>query len=440
MGVENMANVTSAPLSDKPNKPAGMQVMKYKVALLFFLVSLGRVASTGTLQADQFEIRGGGFISGKLLNEPSSPILKILTNDGVEIEIASGKIKSTALIPADVQQVYKSVAGKEDTVELHRAISMDFNRDQKALSYAHRERVVELDPSDENWKALGEHAQNKLTGEWEPRDVLFKRKGMVSLGSKGWDTPQSKAITDSDSKQDKDAAKVRSLIDLNLKSLNDRSTKGAKATEFFNTLSNDPAFYEAYKLDHKLAIKHLSDLLKKDTAPGRTDMFMAILAAMPGNSASPVFVDIAMNSQNSDLVSQALELLARNEWSREYAFQYFLNVIRNEKSKPPAVDRAGSNLQAFADQRAIPTLIDRLLTKVTRTTVTQTPTTQTSDGGIAMGGPKVNKEEGLYKHQTVLSALVGLADGANFQYDQAQWRLWYANTFAKSNLDLRRDE
>ena len=440
MGVGNMANVASAPLSGKPKKPAGMQVMKCKVLLLVFLVSLGRVASTGTLQADQFEIRGGGFISGKLLSEPSSPILKILTNDGVEIEIASGKIKSTALIPADVQQVYKSVAGKEDTVELHRAISMDFNRDQKALSYAHRERVVELDPSDENWKALGEHAQNKLTGEWEPRDVLFKRKGMVSLGSKGWDTPQSKAITDSDSKQDKDAAKVRSLIDLNLKSPNDLSPKGAKATEFFNTLRNGPAFYEAYKLDHKLAIKHLFDLLKKDTAPGRTDMFMAILAAMPGNSASPVFVDIAMNSQNSELVSQALELLARNEWSREYAFQQFLNVIRNEKSKPPAVDRAGSNIQAFADQRAIPTLIDRLLTKVTRTTVTPSPTTLSSDGGVSMGGPKINKEEGLYKHQTVLSALVDLADGANFQYDQAQWRLWYANTFAKSNLDLRRDE
>ncbi len=412
--------------------------MKCNVLLLFFLVSLCRVTNTGTLQADQFEIRNGGFISGKLLNEPSSPILKILTNDGVEIEIASGKIKSTALIPADVLQVYKSVVGKEDSVELHRAISLDFNRDQKALAYAHRERVVELDPSDENWKALGEHAQNKLTGEWEPRDVLFKRKGMVYLGSK-WDTPQSKAITDSDSKQDKDAAKVRTLIDLNLKALSDRSPKGAKAVEFFNILNNGPAFYEAYKLDHKLAIKHISDLQKKDTA-GRTDLFMGILAAMPGNSASPVFVDIAMNSQNSDLVRQALELLERNEWSREYAFQQFLNVIRNEKSKPPAVDRAGSNLQAFADQRAIPVLIDRLLTKVTRTTVTPSPTSLSSDGGISMGGPKVSKEEGLYKHQTVLSALVGLADGANFQYDQAQWRLWYANTFAKSNLDLRRDE
>jgi len=417
-----------------------MQVMKCKVLLLVFLVSLCSVANNGSLKADQFEIRNGGFISGKLLNEPSSPILKILTNDGVEIEIASGKIKSTALIPADVQQVYKSVAGKEDSVELHRAISLDFNRDQKALSYAHRERVVELDPSDENWKALGEHAQNKLTGEWEARDVLFKRKGMVSLGSNKWDTPQSKAITDSDSKQDKDAPKVRMLIDLNLKSLSDRSPKGAKAAEFFNTLSNGPAFYEAYKLDHKLAIKHISDLLKKDTA-GRTDLFMVILAAMPGNSASQVFVDIAMNSQSSELVSQALELLERNEWSREYAFQQFLNVIRNEKSKPPAVDRAGSNLPAFADQRAIPVLIDRLLTKVTRTTVIPGPAAAIgSDGGIAMGGPKVNKEEGLYKHQTVLSALVGLADGANYQYDQVQWRLWYANTFAKSNLDLRRDE
>ncbi len=414
--------------------------MKCQGYFLFFLVSVCNLANTGYLQADVFEIRGGGFITGKLLNEQSSPILKILTNDGVEIEISSGKIKSTAFIPAEVQQVYKSMAGKEDSAELHRAIGMEFNRDQKALSFAHRERVVELDPSDENWKALTEHAQNKLTGEWERRDVLFKRKGMVSLGSNKWDTPQSKAISDTASKQDKDEAKVASLIDLNLKTLNDRSPKGQKAADFFNILSNGSAFYEAYKLDHKLAIKPISEKLKKDTAPGLTDMFVAILAAMPGNSASPVFVDIAMNSQKSELVSQSLELLARTESSREYAFHQFLRVIRNEKSKPPAVDRAGSNLQSFADQRAIPTLIDRLLTKVTRTTVIPSSPTLSSDGGISMGSPKVNKEEGLYKHQTVLSALVGLAEGANFQYDQPQWRLWYANTFAKSNLDLRRDE
>ena len=413
------------------------------VATILFLFLVCILARTTFLQADTFEIRGGGFITGKLTNDPASSILKIRTNDGVDLEIAATKIKP-ALVTDEQEQAYQSwLKGKEDTAELHRAVSLEclnLARDPKALSYAHKERAVELDPSNENWSAIG-YSQDKRTGEWTRRDVLQKRKGMISLPGNKWDTPQSKAIADFDKARAVDESKIKGLIDQHLRNLTQRGPAGVKAVEFFSTLVDPVAMEETYNLDNRLAIKKIYELLLKDAS--RADMYMELLAKMPDNSANAIFVKIAMEfPTGSQLVSQALELLERTEASREYAFQQFLNVISNEKSTTGAVDRAGSNVQSFADKRAIPTLIERLVSILSKQIVLPNPVAQSSDGSVSggFGGPKTVTTKAPYPHSTVLSALRSLVDNANYEYNIPEWRIWYSNTFAKTNLDLRRDE
>ncbi len=412
------------------------------VATILVLFLVGILARNTGVQADTFELRGGGIITGKLINDPASSVLKIRTNDGVDLEIASSKIK-TSLVTLEHEKAYMSwLMGKEDTAELHRAVSLDclnLSRDPKALSYAHKERAVELDPSNENWSAIG-YSQDKLTGEWTRRDVLQKRKGMVSLPGNKWDTPQSKAIADFDKARLVETKKLEGLIDQHLRNLTQQGAMGAKAKEFFSTLVDPVAMKTIYNLDNRLAINKLYELLKNDA--NRSDMYIDLLAKMPDNSANPVFVKIAMNSTNSQLVSQAIELLERTEASREYAFQQFSNVISNDKSPTGAIDRAGSNVQSFADKRAIPILIDRLVSILSKQTVIPNPVSQSSDGSVSggFGGPKTVTTKALYNHSTVLSALRSLVDNANYEYNIPEWRIWYSNTFAKTNLNLRRDE
>ena len=392
------------------------------------------------LQADTFEIRGGGIITGKLLNKPTSSILQIRTYDGVELEIASSKLlKPPTVLTAEIEEAYKSsLVGKEDTAELHRAVSLEcVSRNQTALSDAHKERVVELEPTKQNWAAIG-YNEDKQTGEMVKREVLFKRKGMVLAGNK-WDTPQSKAIADFISKQEKDEGGINKLIDQHLKNLNKPAPLGVKAAEFFNILVDPVAMEKAFNLDNRLAIKRIKELLLKDTS--RAEWYMELLAKMPENSANGAFVDIAMNSPNSQLVSQAIELLERTEASREYAFHAFLNVIRAPKSKPGEVDRAGSNLQSFVDKRAIPALIERLVT-ILKITSTKQATNTFGPGGSGtqtMGSATVVTNQAV-NQPTVLSALLSVVDGVNYQYNIPEWRIWYAKTFAKVNMDLRRDE
>ena len=393
------------------------------------------------LQADTFEIRGGGIITGKLLNKTTSSVLQIRTYDGVELEIASSKLlKQPTLLTAEIEEAYKSsLFGKEDTAELHRAVSLECAaRNQSALSIAHKERVVELEPSKENWAALGGYGEDKMTGEWVRREVLQKRKGMVLAGNK-WETPQSKAILDFIHNQKEDEGNINNKIDQHLKNLNKPAPLGVKAAEFFNTLVDPVAMEKAYKLDNRLAIKKIKELLQKDLS--RTDWYMELLAKMPENSANWVFVDIAMNSPNSQLVSQAIELLERTEASREYAFHRFLSAISDPKSKPSAVDRAGSNLQSFVDKRAIPTLIDRLVSILTIKLNKPATNSISSDGGISQNfGNATVESKNLVIHPTVLSALLSVVDGVNYEYRIPEWRVWYASTFAKFNMDLRRDE
>ena len=391
-----------------------------------FLFGLLIPAMEKNLNADTFQIRDGGTISGMILNDTNSAVLKIRTNDGIVLDIASSKIKRVP-ISAEVEQAYKTMISKEDTAELHRAISQDLNRDHKNLSTAHKERVVELEPSDENWGSLG-YFKDPKSGEWVRRDYINMRKGMMYEGKK-WDTPESRAIDESEKKLKTDVGNINRLIEQHLKNLSAGGPKEQKAIEFFSTLND------------KLAIKKIYEKLLSDSNLGRAEMYMQILAKMPGTSACGVFAEIAMNSPNETLRGHAIELLERTEASREFAFNYFTSVIRNSKSTPAYVDRAGTNVQGFLDKRAIPTLIDRLITKVKRETSIPGQNTFSKDGGSSLStGPQKIEMQYDHKHQSVLSGLLMLADGANFQYDIPRWREWYAYTYAKSNLDLRRDE
>lgn len=405
-------------------------VMLFTKSFVFLTACLA--FSVSTLQADVFELRSGGTISGTLLNDPSSNVFKIQTYDGVVLEISSGRIKQKITIPAEVQKIYQSMAGKEDTVALHRAVSLELNRDYTDLARAHRERVVELDPSEENWNALGGHFQDPKSGEWLPRELINKRKGLVKAG-KGWDTPQSQAISKSEERRKIAIAEMNKQIDREWKNLKEKAPKGPIAMEFFRNL-NDP-----------LAIPRLEKLLFEDLRNG--DFLLPILAKMPGNTANGVFLRLSMQSSNAELSNVAMELLNRTAESRENAFQFYLGILDRALHGDKKVsvnmsefDRAASNLQGFADKRAIPTLIDSL---VSTTTVTQKdPGTQSinSNGNVSMGTGTTRTSVIPVKHPTALATLVELANGANFQFDQVQWRIWYAKTFAKSNLNLRRDE
>jgi hypothetical protein len=400
--------------------------MKLRLPSTIQCVALGMCVTTDSmLRADVFEVRDGGVITGKLLNAPSSSVFKIQTTDGGIIEIDSGKVKPPVIVQPDVVKIYQTLKDKEDTVELHRAVSFELNPNYRYLAIAHRERVVELEPSDENWSALGGYVKDdSKTGDWIRGEIKWKRKGFIKADA-GWDTPQSQAIAKSIQNRKTTEAKAKQTFLRALGNLNKDGTLGVAARDYFS------------KLQDPWVIPVLKDQLKKDR--GRTEMYMEILAKMPGTSANGVFLELAMDASNPLLAGRAIELLERTPESREMAFQYFHGLLGSKT--PATVDRAGSNLQSFADKRAIPRLIENLVSEeIIKITTPGTQSFDKSTGNVVQSGGGTTITPRITKHQSVLSVLVGLADGVNFQFNRDEWAIWYANSFAKSNLNLRRDE
>jgi len=390
-------------------------------------ISLGQLATA--VRADSFELRAGGTISGTLLNDLASEVLKIKTSDGVTLEIPKSKLKTSVVLPTEQAKIYSDgLSSREDSVELHKALSqLCLQQSQSRLAFAHRERVVELAPTDQHWGELSGYFKDEITGEWGRVDRINQSKGMIQKATgKGWDTPQSQAIAEVEKKRKIEKMKMAEAIDRALKNSNQVGPRGLEAAQFLQNL-NDP-----------VAIDKIADLLKKDIANGGTgEHWMDMLAKMPLGSATSVYIELATNSLSIPLVDQCLEILNSNEFTREAAFDSFMQSLGSKEVK--VIERAASNIQAVGDKRAIPKLIIKLVSLLKRTITTPGVNAVSNDGSVAQTqGPITRTFEDLIKHQAVLSALISFS-GENFQFDQKAWSYWYAHTYAKENLDLRRD-
>ena len=104
------------------------------------------------------------------------------------------------------------------------------------------------------------------------------------------------------------------------------------------------------------------------------------------------------------------------------------------------IDRAGNNLEVLGDERTIPSLIDALNTPVS-TTIQKPPNSGIdSTGSVQQAfGPQTETINGVANQPGVLAALTKIT-GQSFSYNEIAWRQWFAMTYAKTNLDLRRFE
>jgi hypothetical protein len=111
------------------------------------------------------------------------------------------------------------------------------------------------------------------------------------------------------------------------------------------------------------------------------------------------------------------------------------------------INRAGEALRRLGDVDAIPALIDSLVT-THRTTVPGRSSggfdlsfdrNSGNLGAFGVGGSGPTHFDQTYRNSRVLSALVSLSGGENFQYDEGAWRQWYASTQSVAAGSLRRD-
>ena len=382
--------------------------------------------------ADTLVLKNDGVLSGSIKKATTDSVV-IQTSEGILVQVEKTQIAKQR-VDSDSEKAYvASLKDRPDDADSNRAIAREcLARSQKSLSDAHYERLVELDPSDGTaWSAIG-YIKDVQTGQMVRRDALMHRRGIIRYTYRGKSpetTIQAAAIAASKEKAARMRADITRLVEVNLKNLRASNQKlSFEAREFFNNL-NDP-----------LAIGKIKDLLVDSVRKGGSwGQYFDILLRMPGQSATGTFIDLASDlNMPQAVVDACLEALMRTETSRDIAMVAFLGKLSGKIVA--VIDRAGNNLEVLGDERTIPSLIDALNTPVS-TTIQKPPNSGIdSTGSVQQAfGPQTETINGVANQPGVLAALTKIT-GQSFSYNEIAWRQWFAMTYAKTNLDLRRFE
>lgn len=375
---------------------------------------------------DVVELRDGGVIVGKVVNPQQGQIVKIETEEGATIEVDRKLVKIRLTLDRDLEYA-KKLASRSDSLEDHRAVVEEcMSQQMVSLANAHRERIVELDPSDRSaWENL-RYYKDDVTGKWVRREVVMHRRGKIK-GDKGrWFTWEEKALLDFDQKVKLQRVAAEKELDARLKGLKGNSRQQSESQAYFQTLNNP------------LLIGKLATLLREDRSDDRR-FYLELLKQMPIHAVTPALVRVALEDRDINVVNAVLDFLGTgDERVREMAVSGFsLNL--SSKSKR---DRAAYCMTPFNDERFIGLLIGSLLSSDLVRPAGPPGSTNagfSTNGGISFANGAPPPTERLNQHKDVLASLTQLTN-ENFGYDILEWRKWFARTYAYENMDLRRDE
>lgn len=393
--------------------------------------------------ADRVVLRSGGVLTGKIFPSKEEGMLVIRTDSGVAIQIAKDDIAKetkSSVVNLDYEALLKQIP---DTAEGNKEIALKCRTGgMSELGKAHYERVVELNPDDRTtWSAINYEFSERFGG-WIRR---AERHYLEELGVHEREVMPLHSAVIMKKKLDNEKAKVEleKRIRLEVAKLKKRDKDSVSAAEFLQGVNNP------------IVIEFLEEKLMEELKlRGNWEIYMQMLLQMPGISASEVFARLAMNTNLPDaegsIVDQSLEALARYEASRDYASGVFIAALRSEPKKlyssraefeavVKRIDRAAQNLQAIPSEVAIVPLINALITTGNIVQQRQQSAGIDSTGGSGLTTPGSTAAGVAYEQQSVLYALQAITK-VNYAYNKDSWRLWFAQTYAKSNLDLRRIE
>jgi tetratricopeptide (TPR) repeat protein len=419
-----------------------MFVRSLNLRLLASSFTLFGIATSGSGFADQILLKSGGKLSGKIYPSKEDGMVVIKTDDGTAIQIAKedvAKETKSTVVSIDYEALLKQTP---DTAEGHKELALKCRMGgMSELGKSHYERVVELDPEDKtSWSAINYTYEERYGGWIRKTEQQFREE--MGVYDRHVMTLHSKAIMTKKEEAEKERATLEKNIRLEIAKLKKRDKDSVSAAEFLQGVNNPVVI--------NFLEKQLMEELKRGVN-GTPEIYMQMLLQMPGISATQVFIRLAMNTNVPNfIVDQSLDALNRYDLSRDIAASDFIGALR---SNPKAlyksqaefdavvqrIDRAAQNLQSLPSEVAIVALINALTTTGNIVQQRQQGAGIDSTGGSGLTTPGSVATPVAYNQESVLFALQEITK-VNHSYNKDAWKIWFAQTYAKTNLDLRRIE
>ncbi|OYP38486.1 hypothetical protein [Rhodopirellula sp. MGV] len=419
---------------DRRQKTASRKITGRLVASLLGLTSMVAGPSIASVHADTVELLGGATIDGKILREGEDGRRPVIVEIDPDLKVAVPRVRVRKTIQEDDEELqwYRAELAKlPNDAEAH----YEFARQCKAHHLSaqcdyHFRRAVELDPNHSKARAALQYVKDG--NEWVRFEDLQRQRGLIET-SKGWQVPEVylrlEAQDEARSETNRwktELTKLRTAILRN----NKRSPEALETLKAIDDPLATTAFAEALKDSRGSSAD----------SPALRRIYLDKLAAFKNMGAVAALVECGMFEPDSVLRGEALHHL--QSYGASSAVATYLQVLRNPKTKPADITAALRALMYFPDPELWEDYVNALTTEY-RTIAPPGPSMQvgrSSTGGMGMNmGGKPQEKIEYQQNADALALLKEIAPEADYRYDEAMWRTFFANKLMGDVSDLRRD-
>ncbi len=388
------------------------------------VLALGMTA-TAAAEETVLMLSSGGEVRGKLLNPSEFPRTQyqIETAFGARLAFARDVVHKVATI-GDKQLEYEKVQPTyADTLEGQWALA-EWCREKnlKTEREVHLRRVLDFDTAHEAARrALGyfEHQ-----GRWTTQDELMTERGFVRYKGE-WILPEEVDLRERRRQNEvEEKAWMRQISEW-------KKNIAARPQEIIAEMDTvrDPNAVGAI-------VFHMDP--SREPRPAVRQKFHQMLANIDSPGAWHQVAMASLHDPDEETRITARERMAGQ--SRPDLTKVFVQALQSENNF--LVNRAALGLAVLKDDSAIGPLIDALVTTHKFREVSGRPGTNATFGSNGSGGLQVGQRAVVYHKQIanepVRNALIAMT-GANFQYNQSDWKAWHASYLRARAVDTRRD-
>jgi hypothetical protein len=379
---------------------------------------------------DEFILKNGGRVEGELLNPDQSPrenyVVRLaddqqVTLDAKQVRQVRPKSESLRAYEQWLPKMPQSADGNwkmADWCGRHKL------REQEQF---HLAEAIRLNPDHES--ARRRLGYIRLEGRWIKPEEHQREQGYQLHGGRYRASQDIEAI-----ERREEQERAEKELAVAIRRLRD-DLRGGRSPEDVR--------HQLMEFRQPLAVPALSEALAEEKDRSLRAICIDVLGQIEGPAATAALVQGALNDPDQETRLQCVDQLEHRQDPR--AADAMVQALESRNSR--RINRAAVALRRLGDRGAIPYLIDVLRTKHVQQIQSNPgqigasfPRDGTGGmGGLTLGSQTIRREV-VQENRSVLDALIALSGGANFLYDQARWRQWYAETNTVAEANLRRTE
>ncbi|MBR4834279.1 MAG: HEAT repeat domain-containing protein [Thermoguttaceae bacterium] len=415
---------------------AQLDVFLIGSALAFGAAVEASAQTPNLTQSGGVAILRGGAVRGVVSNPEStaSEPIHIEPTLGGKISLDPSLVREISTLRPEQISYRNSAPLQKDDVASHLKIAR-WARNAKldARAEAHFQRVVELDPENEEARKALRH--EKLNGVWISRQERMERHGLVRVGGANLSRQEAEL-----------AAKAKAAKE------ETRYWKKEIAFLYKAALDGDVRARDALRRTRNpRALAPLGDALRKERDPEGRVLLVQAIASIGTPTAVSELGRVSLQDDDLDVRTAALEGIYRKKTTLPEAVEFFRQTLRTSDDVA-TINRAAYALGYFEAERAIPDLINALTTSHKRQITVGSDQTQasfnSSTGQLQSwspgGGTKVKTVTELSNNEEVRAALARIV-GAHYQtpvdygFDVDAWIAWRRSVDQLGAFYPRRD-